>query len=164
MDNKNSNSISKFTFWEKFSVQFSAFAGISAATYGLCLSNINIGIAYLLYVLISYFLLMRYTVCPRCPYLLVADDCLQLPTRLTKIIISTKRNGSLNRYEKIIFNNAWYGSLLIPIYGLLSKPIILIAFLIFYGGGVIIITKLHFCPKCEHKFCMKNRNKEALKI
>ena len=162
MDKKNSNSISKFTFWEKFSVQFSAVAGITAATYGLCLSNINIGIVYLLYVLISYFLLMRYTVCPRCPYLLVADDCLQLPTQLTKIIISNKRNGPLNRYEKIIFNNAWYGSLLIPIYWLLSKPIILVAFLIFYGGGVILITKLHFCPKCEHKFCMKNRNKLVL--
>ena len=159
MDKKNSNSISKFTSLEKFSVQFSAFAGITAATYGLCLTNIYIGIAYPLYVLISYFLLMRYTVCPRCPHLLVADDCLQVPTRLTKIIISNKRNGPLNQYEKIIFNLAWYGSLLIPIYWLFSKPIILVAFLILYGGGVLLLTKLHFCSRCEIKICMKNRNK-----
>ena len=159
MNQENSNSIGPFTLWEKFSVQFSFHAGIIAATYGLCLSNIYLGFSYLLYVLISYFLLMRYTVCPRCPYLLVADDCLQLPTRLTKMIISTKRNGPLNRYEKIIFNLAWYGSLLLPIYWLLSKPILLVAFIIFYGGGVLLCTKLHFCSRCENKICMKNTNK-----
>ena len=164
MDKEHSNSIGTFTLWEIFSVQFSFIAGITAATYGLSLSNINLGIAYLLYVLITYLLLVRYTVCPRCPHLLVADDCLQLPTRLTKIIISTKRNGPLNRYEIIIFNLAWYGSLLIPIYWLLSKPIILVAFIVLYGGGVLLRTKLHFCSKCENKVCTKNRNKYALRI
>jgi hypothetical protein len=159
MDKKNSNSFDSFTLWEKFSVQFSLFTGIAVAAYGLCLSNINLGIAYLLYVFITYFLLMRYTVCPRCPHLLIADDCLQLPTRLTKIIISTKRNGPLNRFEKIIFNLAWYGSLLIPIYWLLSKPIILVAFIILYGGGGLLHTKFRFCSKCANKICMKNRNK-----
>ncbi len=160
MNKDNLNSIGTFTLWEKFSVQFSAFAGIAAGTYGLYLSNIYLGIAYLLYVLFSYFLLMRYTVCPRCPYLLVADDCVQLPTKLTKIIISAERSGPLNRFEKFLFNNAWYGSLIIPIYWLLSEPIILLIFLIFYGGGLLLLTKLYFCPKCENKVCMKNKNQQ----
>ena len=155
---ENADSISTFTLWEKFSVQFSFWAGITAATYGLYLSNIYLSIAYPLIVVVAYFLLMRYTVCPRCPHLLIAGDCLQVPSRLTKIIVSPKRNGPLNRQEKIIFNFAWYGSLLIPIYWLLSKPIFLVVFIIFYGGGVLLRTKLQFCSKCENKICMKNRN------
>lgn len=48
MDKKKSNSIGPFTLWEKFSIQFPLFAGIFIAAYGLGLSNINLGIAYLL--------------------------------------------------------------------------------------------------------------------
>ena len=157
MDKENVNSIGTFTFWEKFSVQFSFWVGITTATYGLYLSNAYIAIVYPLYVAVSYFLLMRYTICPRCSYLSVADDCLQLPTRLTKIIISTDRSGPLSRYEKFLFNNAWYGSLLIPIYWLLSEPLILVAFLFFYGGGLLLLTKLYFCPKCANEVCQKHK-------
>jgi hypothetical protein len=163
MDEKNSNSISKFTLWEKFSVQFSFWAGIASAAYGLSLSNVILGVIYPLIALSAYFLLMRYTVCPRCPHLNIAGDCLQVPVRLTKIIVSPNRTGPLNLQEKIIFNFAWYGSLLIPIYWLLSTPIFLAAFLFLYGGGLLLQTKLRFCPKCENKICMKNKNQYALK-
>ena len=141
---------------KKLYAQISFHGGIIIGAYGLFLNSTTLGIAYLLYAYIGIILLMRYTVCPRCPHLLVANDCVQLHPKLTKKIICPNRKGPLNLYEKILFTMVLYGILILPIYWIASNIIILILFLLFYGG-LLLGLHLHFCPNCENKICIHNR-------
>ncbi len=159
MNKEDKDSICKLSFSlrEKIFAQFTFSIGVIVASYGLFLENTLWGIGYLLYVTISFFLLMRYTICPRCPHLHVANDCVNLPPSIVKKIIS-KRKGALSIFEKTIFVLALYGSFALPIYWIYSKPIILITFLIFYGSHLLGLHT-YYCPKCENKSCIQYRNK-----
>ena len=156
MDSKDSKTISPFSLKEKLYAQFTFNAGVLTGAYGLFLNSTALGIAYLLYSYIGIVLLMRYTVCPRCPHLHVANDCLQLHPSITKIIISPNRKEELNIIEKILFFLVLYGILLLPIYWIASNTIILVLFLLFYGG-LLLTMHLHFCPNCENRSCIQNR-------
>ena len=155
------NSICAFTLKEKIYAQFTFNAGVLTGAYGLFLNNTILGISYLLYSYIGIVLLMRYTVCPRCPHLHVANDCVQLHPSITKIIISPKRKGPLNIFEKILFIMVLYGILIIPIYWIYSNTIILVLFLLFYGGQLLGLH-LHFCRDCQNRSCIQNRNKNVI--
>ncbi|MCP4215910.1 MAG: hypothetical protein GY765_14750 [bacterium] len=87
MDTENNKTICSFSLKEKLYAQISFHGGVLTGAYGLFLVSAGLGIAYLLYAYIGILLLMRYTVCPRCPHLRVANDCLQLHPSMTKIII-----------------------------------------------------------------------------
>lgn len=152
----NTNTISPFSLGEKLYAQITFHGGIITGAYGLFLNSTTLGIAYLLYAYIGIILLMRYTVCPRCPHLLVANDCVQLHPKLTKKIICPNRKGPLNLYEKILFTMVLYGILILPIYWIASNIIILILFLLLYGG-LLLGLHLHFCPNCENKICIHKR-------
>jgi hypothetical protein len=156
MDTADTHSTLSFSLAEKFYAQITFHGGILVGAYGLFLNSTALGIAYLLYAYIGIILLMRYTVCPRCPHLLVADDCVQLHPKLTKKIISPNHTGSLSLTEKIIFVSVLYGILILPIYWIASNTIILILFLLLYGGQLLGLH-LHFCPKCENKICIQYR-------
>ena len=156
MDSKDSKTISQFSLKEKFYAQISFHGGVLTGAYGLSLVSTSLGITYLLYAYIGILLLMRYTVCPRCPHLRVANDCLQLHPSITKIIISPNRKGALNIFEKIFFCMVYYGILLLPIYWIASNTIILVLFLLLYGG-LLLTMHLHFCPNCENRICIQNR-------
>jgi hypothetical protein len=158
MNTSDINSICKFTLMEKIYAQFTFNAGVLVAAYGLFLNNTILGISYLLYSYIGIILLMRYTVCPRCPHLYVANDCVQLHTSIAKIIVSPTRKGSLNVFEKVLFVIVLYGILIMPIYWIASNAIILILFLFFYGGQLLGLH-LHFCQGCQNRSCILNRNK-----
>jgi hypothetical protein len=92
----------------------------------------------------------------KCPHLLVAHDCVQLLPPLTKLIISDKHRGPLNIYEKILFIMVLYGILILPIYWIASNAIILVLFILLYGGQLFGLH-LHFCPNCENRSCIQNR-------
>jgi hypothetical protein len=159
MNKKEPNSIESFSLKEKIFAQFTFNAGVLTAAYGLFLESTILGIAYLLYAYIGIVLLMRYTVCPRCPHLHVANDCVQLLPSIVKIIISSKRKGPLNLFEKVLFVMVLYGILILPIYWIASNMLILVLFLVFYGGTILGLH-LHFCPNCQNKVCIQNRNRQ----
>lgn len=161
MHTNDIKSICAFTLKEKIYAQFTFNAGVLTGAYGLFLNNTILGIFYLLYSYIGIVLLMRYTVCPRCPHLHAANDCVQLHPSITKIIISSKRKGPLNISEKILFVMVLYGILILPIYWIYSNTIILVLFLLFYGGQLLGLH-LHFCRDCQNRSCIQNRNKNVI--
>lgn len=161
MDTNDINSIRTFTLKEKIYAQFTFNAGVLTGAYGLFLNNMILGISYLLYSYIGILLLMRFTACPRCPHLHVANDCVQLHPSITKIIVSPKRKGPLNMFEKILFIVVLYGILILPIYWIYSNTIIFVLFLIFYGGQLLGLH-LHFCRNCQNRSCIQNRNKNLI--
>lgn len=158
MNSANEHQIPKFTFKEKLFAQFTYNAGVMVAAYGLYLKNAGLGIGYLLGAYVGIFLLVRYTICPRCPHLHVADDCVNLSASIMKKIVSMKRKGPLNTFEKSLFIIALYGTFIFPIYWLSSNPIILIAFVMLYGGHLLSL-KMHFCRNCANKSCIQNPGK-----
>lgn len=146
-----------FTVKQKLYAQISFNGGVLVGTYGLYQHNTPLAVIYLLYSYIGILLLMRYTVCPRCPRLLVAGDCLQLPPFLTRRIISPNRKGPLNIYEKGLFISVLYGIFIIPVYWIASNLIVLILFLLCYGG-LLLSLWFYFCRDCRNKSCVQNRN------
>ncbi|NNG02049.1 MAG: hypothetical protein HKM93_21875 [Desulfobacteraceae bacterium] len=149
--------ICKFTFVEKFSSQFAYNAGVIVAAYGLYLHHVTLALAYLLYAYVSIFLLVRYTICPRCLHLLVAGDCLNLPPSIMKRIISKNRRGPLDLTEKVIFVSALYGTLIIPLYWLSSHFFLLCLFIVLFGGNLVYLNT-YFCRNCANQECIQNRN------
>jgi hypothetical protein len=159
MNSGKSNPLEPFSIKEKISAQFTFNAGALTGAYGLYLESPTLGVAYFLYAYIGILSLMRYTVCPRCPHLQVANDCVQLPSSMVKRIISSKREGPLNLPEKALFVVVLYGILILPIYWLASNLMILALFLLFYGGSILGLH-LHFCRNCRNKVCIQNRNRQ----
>jgi hypothetical protein len=153
----NENRIPKFTFKEKVFAQFTFNSGVLVAACGLYLNHASLGIGYLIGAYLGIFLLVRYTICPRCPHLHAADDCVNLPASIMKKIISTRRKGPLSFFEKILFVFVLYGAFIFPIYWLSSNPVLLTAFVILYGGHLLSL-KLHFCKNCANKCCLQNRS------
>jgi hypothetical protein len=156
MSIESANSIGTFTFKEKFFAQFTYNAGVMIAAYGLYLNNARLGIGYLIGAYIGIVLLVRYTICPRCPHLHVANDCANLPAPIMKKIVSPNRKGPLNMSEKSLFIIILYGTFLLPIYWLSSNIIILILFIIFYGGHLLSL-RMYFCKNCANTSCIQNK-------
>lgn len=156
MDTTACGSVRGFTLKEKLFAQISFNGGVIIGTYGLFQHDISLAVIYFLYAYIGIFLVVRYTVCPRCPHLHGAGDCLQLKASLTRRIISKNRKGPLNLYEKILFVMVIYGILIFPVYWIASDLIVLILFLLFYGGSLLGLW-LYFCRECQNQTCIQNR-------
>jgi hypothetical protein len=161
MNTKNLNSICTFSFGEKLYAQFTFNAGVIVASYGLFLESTILGIAYLLYSYIGILLVIRYTICPRCPHLCISNDCVQMHSSIMKMIVSPRRHGPLNVYEKILFFMVLYGIFILPINWIASNTVILLLFLLLYGGHLLGL-QIHFCSNCQHKSCIQNRNKKSI--
>jgi hypothetical protein len=152
---ENEKAIPEFTVGEKWFAQVTYNSGVMVAAWGLYLNNPKLGIGFLLGAYIGIFLLVRYTVCPRCPHLHTADDCVNLSASIMKKIVSMRRRGPLNAFEKSLFVIVLYGTFIFPIYWLSSNIPFLIAFIILYGGHLLSL-KMHFCRNCENKSCIQN--------
>jgi hypothetical protein len=163
MSLENGKSIGAFTLKEKVFAQFTYNMGVMIAAYGLYLNNKSLGIGYLIGAYMGIALLIRYTICPRCPHLHVANDCVNLPAPIMKKIVSPNRKGPLNVFEKSLFIIVLYGTFILPIYWLSSNMIILIAFIVFYGGHLISL-RIHFCENCANTSCIQNRSRQNLLI
>ncbi len=156
MKTHNCKSMCTFSIKEKLYAQLSFNGGIIIGTYGLFQHSTTLAVLYFLYSYVGIIFLMRYTVCPRCPHLKLAGDCLQLHPSLTKKIISQHRKGPLNKYEKLLFVIVLYGILIIPIYWIKSSLPILILFLLVYGG-LLLSLRFYFCRICRNTSCIQNR-------
>jgi len=130
----------------------------SHRAYGIWLSSPYFAAAYLAYTLGSFTLLMRYTVCARCPHLLTAGDCLFLPPSLAKKLVSTKHAGPLLPWERAIFFGAFLGAALFPVWFLLQEPALLGAFIVLMGGSFLGLL-LHFCKECHTTVCPLNKRR-----
>jgi hypothetical protein len=156
---ENENPIPKFTLKEKLIAQLTYNSGVMVGAYGLYLNNTSLGIGYFIGAYLGIFLLVRYTICPRCPHLRVADDCANLSASIMKKIVSKKRKGFLNTFEKGLFIVGLYGTFVFPIYWLASNIILLTAFILLYGGHLLSL-QMHFCRKCANKCCIQRTVKD----
>lgn len=156
MNKEELNCASTFTFKEKLFAQFTYNAGVIVATYGLFLNNPSLAVAYLLFAYIGILLVVRYTICPRCPHLHEADDCVQLPAPIMKLIISSDRKGPLSITEKLLLPVVLYGTFMLPIYWIASNKLVLLLFLMLFGGHLLGLH-IHFCQKCENTSCIQNK-------
>jgi hypothetical protein len=161
MNGENETSIQKFTLKEKVFAQFTYNSGVWFAACGLYLSNPLLGIAYLIGAYLGIFLLVRYTICPRCPHLHAADDCANLSASIMKKIVSMKRVGPLNTFEKGLFIIVLYGTFAFPIYWLSSNIPFLVAFVLLYGGHLLSL-KMHFCRSCKNTSCIQSKRESRI--
>lgn len=139
-----------FSFGEKAVIRVAFKLGIFLGAWGIWPTSQSIAIGYAAYAVISYTLLMRYTVCTRCPHLLVAGDCLFMPAPLVKLLV-TDRKGPLSLAEHFILVLA-IGGAAIPIYWLLNQPILLGAYAVVTGGWMAGLY-LRICPRCQVEEC-----------
>lgn len=153
--------IPKFTFQEKLFARVTYNSGVLVAGYGLYLHHVGLAIGYLIYAYIGIFLLVRYTICPRCPHLTAANDCSNLSASIMKKIVSFRRQGPLNTFEKGLFFAVLYGTFVFPIYWLSSNFLLLTAFILLYGGHLLSL-KIHFCRKCANQDCMQRIVKDPV--
>jgi len=144
-----------FSVGEKLFAQGTFNAAIITGAYAMALQSPLLALGYVVFAIGSFTLLMRYTICTCCPHLLVAKDCLFLPASLAIKLISKQRSGSLSGWEKFILYSAPLGTILIPVYWLLSSPILLACFLLF-SGACVFGLRLHFCKECKTIVCPMN--------
>lgn len=156
----NCSQVKGFSVPEKVFAQGTFYAAIIIGTYAISLQSPLLALGYLVFALGSFTLLMRYTVCARCPHLLVAKDCLFLPASLASKVISRKHTGSLSGWEKLILYSAPLGTIAIPVYWLLSTPIMLVSFAVF-AGACILGLRMHFCKECQTIVCPMNPQRSS---
>ena len=152
--------VSTFSIKEKLFAQLTYNAGVIVAAYSLFLNHPSLA-SYLLYAYLGILLVVRYTICPRCPHLNLAVDCLQLPACIMKRIISPKRKGPLNLPEKILLPIVLYGTFILPLYWISSNRYVLVLFVLLFGGHLLGL-QLHFCRNCENVNCIQNQNRNFI--
>ena len=146
----------KFTRTEKVVAALPFNVCILIGAYGLYLTSWMLTAAYLAFAYIGVIVMMRYVMCPRCPHLLVGNDCLNLPAPLVKRLIDKSRSGPLNAREKLLHRVVKYGMLVIPLYWLLPHLGLLIPFVALYFLGQATFA-LHLCKHCENEVCLQHR-------
>jgi hypothetical protein len=149
--------VAGFSFWEKAIVRVSYYLAALVGVYGMWPVAPGLALGYAAFVLGAYYLLMRYTVCARCPHLFQAGDCLFVPAPLAKTFIRP-RPGRLNAWEFAILLAAPLGTLLIPLYWLAARPVALAAFVLLNLGCAAYITRRICRRKCRVLICPLNRN------
>lgn len=162
MKNLNkSDSCSKictFGFGEKLFTRITFFLSIAIGFYSIWLSSPIFAAGYLGYACVGYFLLMRFTVCARCPHVFVANDCLFIPAWLVKIYVA-KRTGELQIWEKAILFGAVCGTVVIPLYWL-KADLLLLAFYLAVTVGCFGFLYTRICKeKCQVEVCPLNRRR-----
>ncbi|BCS87598.1 hypothetical protein [Pseudodesulfovibrio sediminis] len=150
------SNVCTFSFKEKLFARTTFILGVLIGAYAIWLSSLVLALVYLGYAVGSYYLLMRYTVCSRCPHLFQADDCLFAPAPIVQTFVSA-RSGPLNGWERLILFGAVFGTVAIPVYWLVSSLWLLSLYVIFSGGCFLGLV-LRICKKCQVEVCPMNRN------
>ncbi len=146
-----------FHTWEKIYAQASFTAIFTIGTVGIALLDWRWALAYLfIYLYGIWGVVMRHVVCPRCPHLNVYNDCLQFPPRLTKRLVKERKTTPLSALEKRLFCGYFIIIPLFPIYWLLAKPVLLVAFLVAVGMWYLG-QFLRFCKRCRVSQCPFNQ-------
>lgn len=151
----------RFSIMEKCIAGVLFNGGVLVGTWGIWLESPGLALAYLAYALGSFTLLMRYTICPRCPHQLEADDCLFVPPKLARRIIDRQRKGPLPLWQIGIFYAAFVGTFLIPVPFLLDHGMLLLVYAALIGG-LLAAFRFHFCSRrCRVAICPLNKNPQA---
>jgi len=148
--------IRKFGFGDKLFIRLTFYLSVAVGVYGMWPAGAMSALGYAAYVAVSYSLLMRYSVCARCPHVFVAGDCLFVPAPLVKLVVAP-REGRLKVWEAAIAAAAALGTIAIPVYWLAGDPVLLIAFLALTLGYLVGLAG-HVCKKCQVEVCPLNRN------
>ena len=151
-----------FSFGEKLYIRSTFYLSVLLGMYAMWPSGPGLVLGYGAFVGVSSSLLMRYTVCARCPHLLRADDCLFVPAPLAKMLVSP-REGGLTAWEIVIALVAAAGTVVVPVYWLAATPLLLAVFLLLTLGYVIGL-KGHVCKKCQVEVCPLNRNADIVRV
>ncbi len=146
-----------FTIKEKLFAQVSFFGMIITGTIGIIVAS---PIFVVPYILIAWYgipgIIQRYIVCPRCPHLYQYGDCLQLPARLTRLLVKKRKSPKFSRWEKIVFLFIFLSIPTYPLYWLLENRVLLVLFIFFsacwYGGQLA-----YFCKRCRVHDCPLNQ-------
>lgn len=147
-----------FSRGDKLLVSGTFYGSIAVGAWGIWPTSPGAALGYLAYALIGYVLLMRYTVCARCPHLFEENDCLFVPVPLAKTFVKP-RQGPLQRWEYLLALCVAGGTIIIPLYWLIHTPLTLIAYLIL-TATCIASLKRRICTKCRVEVCPMNRNRE----
>ena len=146
-----------FRPWEKIWAQGSFLGMGILGTVGIALVDWRWAFPYL--VIYAYGIMgvvMRHLVCPRCPHLFVYNDCLQAPVPITKWLVKEQKTTPFNAVEKFLFHTVFLLIPIFPIYWMVSKPLLLVAFLLlaamWYGSQYF-----YFCRRCRVEQCPSNR-------
>ncbi|QGY40457.1 hypothetical protein GM415_10070 [Pseudodesulfovibrio cashew] len=160
MDKKPSHisceNVCTFGSGEKLILRTLFYVSALLGAYGIAKTSLVLAVAYVAYALISYFMLMRHTVCSRCPHLFVADDCLFVPASLVKNFVIPKK-GALSTGELLIVLFAVLGTAGIPIYWLAADTTLLVIYLALNAGFTLGLVG-RICKKCQVEVCPMNRN------
>jgi hypothetical protein len=101
-------------------------------------------------------IVMRHLNCPRCPHLHEYGDCLQAPVSLTRILAKGRKTTPYSALERTVFYLIFILIPVYPIYWLLSRPVLLVPFLLaavmWYAGQIF-----YFCKRCRLGECPFNR-------
>ena len=146
-----------FSWGEKLFVVGTFYGFIAVGAWGIWPASPGAALAYVAYALVSFFLLMRYTVCARCPHLFEENDCVFVPVPLVKTFVKP-RQGPLKWWEYLIVLCAPGGTVLIPLYWLIHAPLTLIVYLIL-AVTCIGTLKRRICTKCRVEVCPMNSNR-----
>ena len=152
--------IRTFSLGEKLLIRLSFYLSVLVGVYGMWTASPWLALGYAIFVGVSYTLLMRFSVCARCPHVFVAGDCLFVPASLVKLLVEP-RQGRLKGWEGGVAMIAVVGTIAIPIYWLVADPVLLIAFLALSLGYLVGLAG-HLCKKCQVEVCPLNRNADIV--
>ncbi|MCJ2164209.1 MULTISPECIES: hypothetical protein [unclassified Pseudodesulfovibrio] len=160
-DHGGCGTVCTFSFTDKLLARTTFSLGMAVGMYGIWLSSPTFALAYLVYAVGSYFLLMRYTVCARCPHLFQANDCLFAPASSVKRFVAP-RSGPLTVRERLILVCAVFGTAAIPVYWLVFSPWLLVLYALLAGGCFLGLV-MRICRKCQVEVCPMNRNVDIVR-
>ena len=145
-----------FSLGEKLLLRTTFVLSILSGAFGIWLTSPAVAVAYLAFAAVSYFLLMRYSVCARCPHLFEADDCLFLPAFLVRKFVA-RREGQLSWWERLILDSAVIGTAVIPVFWLYSIPWLLLYYVAVTVGFGYVLIRFVCARKCEVDVCPLNK-------
>ena len=147
----------KFSLAEKILMGLGYYATVITGIYGTYLESITWGVAYTVFVIFGFSVLLGYCVCSYCPYIFPEySDCLFPPFGRVVRKLYKFQPGPISSMDKTGFLIMMVGVVLIPQYCLLKNYTLLIIFWLFclptYAGLI-----LYECKRCRHFDCIFNR-------
>ncbi len=149
-----------FSLGEKICAHATLYGGVFAGTYGIFQSSPVVAVSYLLMVLVGFILLVRYTVCSRCPHLLEAGDCLFLGPELMRRLFSPNHTGPLHAWQYAIFFGTFGVTMLVPLWFLPRAPVPIVVCIVLMAA-MMVMLRWRVCTKCHTTVCPLNARREG---
>jgi hypothetical protein len=99
---------------------------------------------------IIVWLVFIYAFCAKCP---VHDQCNRVVMGLVAGMMPKRAAGAYTRNERLAVLLFFGFVVLFPLYWLVRQPLLLLIFLILFGGN-LVLTHFTCCKGCGNRFCM----------